>query len=74
MSKNTLTIPYYSELDRCLMEIWKSSSIYNDKDWEEFLFYLDPNIADVTNSSRDQLTTFEFKRSDYIPIFILRFI
>ena len=69
---NILTIPYYSDLDNTLEELWKFNDNAQGSKWGDFLKDLDKNIIDVSTSHRAHTTSITFRKPEHITWFIMR--
>ena len=67
---NILTIPYDSELDIKLEEIWKFNDNAQGSKWGDFLKDLDKNIINVEAFGLS--TSITFSKPEHITWFIMR--
>ena len=68
---NILKIPFYTELDTKLEEIWHTTDDTPDE-WTDFIKYLDKNIIDVKAEHVPPTTSITFSKPEHISWFLLR--
>lgn len=70
---NILKIPYYSDLDIKLEELWETNDEFPEE-WTNFLKYLDKNIIDVEviDYGESSATSITFSKPEHITWFIMR--
>ena len=70
-----LKIPYYSDLDLTLEELWNYEDDDAPDNWVDFIKELDKNIIDVetiTNTDGCNYTCINFGKEEHISWFLLR--
>lgn len=66
-----LKIPFYSDLDLKLEELWDDDG--TPEEWTDFIKELDKNIIDVEVITNDyNETCIKFGKEEHISLFILR--
>jgi len=67
---NILEIPFYTELDKKLEEMWRQTEGTPDE-WIDFIKELDKNIIGVEDRAQ-KITTITFSKPEHITWFLLR--